>query len=139
MKKKESAIERIRQLADWLIAHDVVRSVAQFEVICGLSSRYIYNLTSKGNGNPGVDTIAAIYDVFPAVNVKWLVVGEGKMFTARDEQEMLERMKLDIVAREVLSATKEKDDIKVALKKALRDHKDDLTADEKVAILERLL
>lgn len=135
----ERPIDRIKALADWLIANKVIKTLTKFEEVCGLSRHYVKNLMQTEKGNPGVDTIAAIYDVFPAVSLKWLVAGKGPMFTSRNEAEMVERMKLDMVSHEVLSVTTGKNDLKEALKKALVDHKDDLTADEKIALLERLL
>ena len=133
----ERAIDRIRLLAEWMVDHKVVKSVTHFESVCGLSGRYIRNLVATEKGNPGVDTVAAIYDVFPAVSIKWIVTGKGRMFTARNEEAMLAAMRLDVVSHEVLSATNEARDIKDALKRALR--KEDLTAEEKVALMEKLL
>lgn len=139
MENKERPIDRIRQLADWLIEHNVIRSLVKFEEVCGLSKNYVKNLSATGKGNPGVDTIASIYDAFPSVSLKWLIAGKGSMFTSRNEAELVEKMKLDVVSHEVLMATTEKKDIKEALKRALVDHKDDLSAEDKVALLERLL
>lgn len=137
--KNERPIDRIKVLIDWLIENKVVRSIAKFEEICGLSARYVKNLASTEKGNPGVDTIAAIYDVFPYVSLKWLITGKGNMFTVRNEQEMIEKMKLDVVAHEVLSSTNGERNLREALKRALLDHKDDLSAEDKIAILEKLL
>lgn len=135
----ERPVDRIRAFADWLVANHVIKSIARFEEACGLSKNYIKNLMATEKGNPGVETIAAIYDVFPGVSLKWLVVGKGSMFTSRNEAEVIERMRLDLASHEVIRATTEKKDIKEALKKALVDYKDDLSAEEKIALLEKLL
>lgn len=137
--KKERPIDRIKALADWLIANKVIKTLTKFEEVCGLSRHYVKNLMQTEKGNPGVDTLAAIYEVFPSVSLKWLVVGKGPMFTSRNETELIERMKLDMISHEVLAVTTGNKDLKDALKKALVEHKDDLTADEKIALLERLL
>lgn len=139
MENKERPIDRIRQLADWLIEHNVIRSLVKFEEVCGLSKNYVKNLSATGKGNPGVDTIASIYDAFPTVSLKWLITGKGPMFTMRNEADLVARMTLDMVSHEVLMATTGKKDVKDVLKHALVDHKDDLSAEEKVALLERLL
>ena len=139
MERKERPIDRIVSLIEWLIAHGVIKSVAQFESLCGLSSRYIRNLSATKKGNPGVDIVAAIYGVFPAVSLKWLITGNGRMFTQRDEEAMLAAMRLDVVSHDVLSATNDNNNLRETLKRTLLDHKDDLSAEEKVALLEKLL
>lgn len=132
-------IDRIKALTAWLIEHGVIKSIRQFEEICGLSRHYVRNLSATEKGNPGVDIIASIFEAFPSVSLKFLITGKGKMFAAKDEAELAERMRLDIVSKEVLHSAKGKKDIKEALKSALLDHKDDLSAEEKIALLERLL
>ena len=98
------AIDRIRALADWLVEKKVVKSITQFENVCGMSPKYIRNLRATEKGNPGVETIAGIYDVFPSVSLKWLVTGKGGMFPpSKNEDELVEKMRLDIIAREVLA------------------------------------
>lgn len=139
MERKERPIDRIVSLIEWLVAHKVVKSMTQFESVCGLSARYIRNLSATEKGNPGVDTIAAIYEVFPALSLKWMITGKGKMFTARDEEAMLATMRLDVVSHEVLSVTNDSNNLREALKRTLLDYKDDLSAEDKIALLERLL
>ena len=83
--------------------------------------------------------VAKIYDVFPSINLKWMVTGKGNMFTVRNEDELAERLRIDMVTNQVLATNKTEADLKDALKKTLQDMKDDLTAEQKVAILEKLL
>jgi hypothetical protein len=135
----ERGIDRIKVLAQWMISHKVVRSLQDFEAVCGLSRYYIKNLSATEKGNPGLDVVAKIYDMFPSVNLKWMVTGKGNMFTVRNEDELAERLRIDMVTNQVLSANKTEADLKDALKKTLQDLKNDLTAEEKVAILEKLL
>lgn len=138
--KKERSVDRIKDFAKWLVEHHVVRSEMAFERVCGLSNHYIKNLSATEKGNVGADTIAAIYDVFPTVSVKWLVTGKGGMFGNRNAESLVEQMRLDMVASEVLNACGDnKDGIKDALKKVLQEHKNVLSAEDKVALLERLL
>lgn len=139
MEKKERPIDRIREFIDWLIAKKIVRSIAQFEVLCGMSKRYIQNMEATDKGNVGVDTVATIYDAFPQVSLKWLVTGNGAMFSSKNEEEIAEKIRLDIIAREVISATNEKKDIKEALRLTLQQYKDELTPEEKIALLEKLI
>jgi hypothetical protein len=138
-KNYDRGIDRINALARWLIEHKVVMSLQGFETTCGLSRYYIKNLSATEKGNPGLDVVAKIYDVFPSVNLKWLVTGKGNMFSVRNEDELAERLRIDMVTNQVLSANKTEADLKDALKKTLQDLKNDLTAEEKVAILEKLL
>lgn len=138
--KKERSVDRIKEFVKWLIDHNIVKSEMAFERVCGLSNRYIKNLLATEKGNAGADTIAAIYEVFPTVSVKWLVTGKGGMFGNRNADSLVDQMRLDMVSAEVLALSGgEKGNIKDALKRVLQDHKNNLSAEDKVALLERLL
>ena len=47
----------------------------QFEMKCGLSQGYIANIRNS----PHPDKIKKIVNVYPELNVEWLVIGRGKM------------------------------------------------------------
>ena len=76
-------VDRIRALVKWLVEKEVLKSEMAFERLCDLSAHYIRNLAATEKGNPGVDTIAKIYEMFPQVNLEWLVTGKGKMFRVK--------------------------------------------------------
>ncbi len=90
-------VDRIYALAQWLIDKNALKSVYAFEKLCGLSKLYIRNLRATEKGNPGVDTIAKIYDALPSVSLEWLVTGRGRMFKKKDEKEVLDDVKRDII------------------------------------------
>ena len=71
----ERAINTIKAFADWLVKKRVVKLVTQFETICCQSAKYIRNVSTTGKGKPGVETIAAIYEVFQSASLKWLMTG----------------------------------------------------------------
>lgn len=138
--KKGRSVDRIKEFVNWLVEHDVVKSEMAFERTCGLSNHYIKNLLASRGGNVGVDTVAAIYDKFPALNIKWVVTGKGGMFGTKNAEKMIEQMRLDMIAAEVLEASEgNEESVKEALKRVLQDNKKALSAEEKVALLERLL
>jgi len=87
-KKEDRPADRLKQLAQWYIDHKVFRGMNMFEEACGLSERYVKNLCATVKGNPGVDSIAKVYQTFRGVSLHWLVLGEGDMFTV-DEDEAL--------------------------------------------------
>ena len=80
-------VDRLNQLMQWLVDNEVLKSSYAFEKVCGLSKFYLRNLSATEKGNPGVDTIAKIYDVFPQINLEWVVTGKGKMFKIRGTDE----------------------------------------------------
>lgn len=130
MKKNNNRpIDRIRELCQFYIDNKVIRGQQSFEGVCGLSKRYIKNLYMTENGNPGVDTIAKIYNTFKGVNLHWLVLGEGEMFTIDKE--------------EAISAGREAcgDYDKEAKLKNLLNNKllKGMTREEKMDLIERLL
>ena len=100
MEANNRSVDRIRQLCDWLITNKVIKTVYAFEKVCGLSHHYIKNLAATEKGNAGVDTIAKIYDIFPAVNLEWLVCGTGKMFKIRGtDEEIADSIRKKLIER----------------------------------------
>lgn len=93
-------VDRISQLAQWLIDNEVLKSSYAFEKVCGLSRFYIRNLNATEKGNAGVDTIAKIYDIFPQINLEWLVTGKGKMFKIKGtDDEIAEAIRKHLILR----------------------------------------
>ena len=83
----ERPIDRIKMLADWLIENGVIKSIYAFERVCGLSKLYVRNLLATQKGNPGIEVVARIYDVFPMVSIEWLVTGRGNMWKRKGDDE----------------------------------------------------
>ena len=102
MEKDERPIDRIRQLVDWLIENRIVKSMSAFEKVCGLSHHYIRNLSATEKGNPGIDVAAKIYTVFPTLNLEWLVVGNGRMWKKKDDDDLVNKIKADIINKLIL-------------------------------------
>ena len=100
MEANNRSVDRIKQLCEWLVAKEVIKTTYAFEKVCGLSKHYIKNLAATEKGNAGVDTIAKIYDVFPAVNLEWLVCGTGKMFKVRGtDEEIADSIRKKLIER----------------------------------------
>lgn len=97
--EKERPIDRIKAFAQWLIDNKVIKSMYVFERICGLSLRYVKNLSATEKGNPGVEVVAKIYEVFPDMNLEWMVTGKGRMWKIRGtDEEIAEAVKKRVLA-----------------------------------------
>ena len=128
-KKNNRAADRIMELANFYIDNKVMRGQHSFEGACGLSKRYIKNICMTEHGNPGVDTIAKIYNTFKVVNLHWLVLGEGKMFTVSKEEALR-------AGRDACGDFDKEDKIRKLLNnKALKG----MTREEKLELVERVL
>ena len=99
MEQKDRPVDRISQLMQWLVDNEVLKSAYAFEKVCGLSKFYIRNLSATERGNPGVDTVAKIYDVFPQVNLEWMITGRGKMFKVKGNDEEM----ADLIRKHLIS------------------------------------
>lgn len=96
---KERPIDRIKTLAQWLIDHKVIKSMYAFEKVCKLSKRYVKNLSVTEKGNPSVEVVAQIYEVFPAMNLEWMITGKGKMWKpSGTEEELAESIRKQLLA-----------------------------------------
>lgn len=93
-------VDRLSQLMQWLVDNEVLKSSYAFEKVCGLSKFYLRNLSATEKGNPGVDTIAKIYDVFPQINLEWVVTGKGKMFRIKGtDEEIADTIRKNLISR----------------------------------------
>lgn len=99
LENKGRPVDRIRSLADWMIEHKVLKSHYAFEKVCGLSTYYLRNLSATEKGNPGVDTICKIYTTFPHVNLEWLVTGEGRMFRQKNDEKLVNDIRMSLLER----------------------------------------
>ena len=100
MEQNIRPVDRISQLMQWLVDNEVLKSSYAFEKVCGLSKFYLRNLSATEKGNPGVDTIAKIYDLFPQINLEWVVTGKGKMFRIKGTDEEI----ADIIRKHLISS-----------------------------------
>ena len=129
MEKNSRPVDRIWELSKWLVDKRVLKSRAAFERLCGFSDRYIKNLYYTENGNPGVDTIASIYKIFPAVSLEWLVAGENDMMGGMNEDEFLSEMRNSV----------SKFDVNNNVRKAMKSKViSNLTMEERLALIEEL-
>lgn len=96
--EQETAIDRLKLFVKYAKEKGVVKSENAFEVLCGLSNRYISNSLQNGKGDIGSSVIARIVDKFPELNVRWLCTGKGSMID------------LDFIPSELLGKEYEKAD-----------------------------
>lgn len=80
--EKERSIDRLYIFCKWCIENDLVHSLRDFELQCGLAIGYIRNSALPTNkGSIGADVIASVKRAFPMLSLDWLVLGEGNMVT----------------------------------------------------------
>lgn len=128
-RKLNRPADRIKALADFYIAKKVFRGMKTFEEACGLSPRYVRNICATTHGNPGVDTIVKIYRTFRGINLEWLVLGDGDMFTVSEEDAIR-------AGRDATDELKKEEKVRSVLQsKAIRD----LTMEEKLELVKRVL
>lgn len=80
-KKEEKAIDRLCKFADWCVEGKLCKARRSFEIMCGLANNYLYNAQTLSKGNIGIDNLAKIHDIFPMLNVTWVITGKGKMIS----------------------------------------------------------
>lgn len=71
-------IERIRK-----VFFESNEKQKNFSDATGYSERNLSNVLNGRTKNPGIDLLTAISSHFPNVNLKWLLHGEGEMYTNR--------------------------------------------------------
>ena len=129
VERADRAADRIRLLVQFYIDHKAIKNMKTFEDACGLSPRYVKNLSGTTHGNAGVDTIAKIYRTFGGVNLHWLVLGDGDMFTVSEENALR-------YARDATADAVKKSKIRSMLNsKAFKG----MTREEKMDLVEQIL
>lgn len=71
-------IDRIVLFIDYLKESQKVKSVAEFERICGFGYGFISN-QKRGAGWMNVNMLNVISSVYPELNIDWVVTGRGVM------------------------------------------------------------
>lgn len=101
--ERNRPIDRIKEMIQWLIDHKVIKSVSSFEKICSLSRRYVRNLYMTEKGNPGIEIVAQIYEMFPYLNLEWMVTGKGDMWKIKGtDEEVAKKIKMQLFDKIVL-------------------------------------
>ena len=87
----DSINERVQKLIDLKY-----RSRSEFAREISVSEQYISQLVNKNSGI-GIKFITKIAGVFPNINLKWLILGEGEMFERTNLfDELMEYQKTDL-------------------------------------------
>lgn len=92
-------------------------SARQFDLSLGTSNGYILRMT-KNNASIGTDVIERIKEVYPQVNLIWLLTGKGDMFI-----------------KEEIPKTRSAEEIKAFIDKKLNEEH----SEERKALLEEIL
>lgn len=72
-------MRRLREFVEWAQSEGLCKAEADFERICGLSPRYIYNNLNTNKGNIGTEMLGRIVKAFPQLNLVWICTGDGPM------------------------------------------------------------
>lgn len=75
----KTSVERLHEFAEWAVSEGYASSIFDFSLKCGLSQKYIYNMVRISNGDVGAGALQKIHNVFPMLNVEWVVLGTGEM------------------------------------------------------------
>ncbi|MEO1257990.1 MAG: hypothetical protein AAFZ15_04305 [Bacteroidota bacterium] len=62
------------------VLHDKKISALKFSEVAKLKARNLHNVTSGKTEFPRIDIIQAVARLFPDVNLRWLLIGEGEMY-----------------------------------------------------------
>jgi len=79
------SIDRLYRFAEWCREFKLVRSLSEWEAECGLSGRYLSNTIESTKGSVGAEILEKVYRRFPAIDLTWVITGEGSMINSRME------------------------------------------------------
>lgn len=69
----------------------------EFETITGFPQHNLSRFITGKVKSPKIELITALLSHFPELNLRWLLIGEGEMFTSNNEmniQQLLEKLAL---------------------------------------------
>lgn len=76
----DTPVSRLALFAKYAKKMKLCRSYTDFERMCGLSPHYLNNVRfSSSTGNCSVEVVNKVHDVFPQLNIVWIVTGKGAM------------------------------------------------------------
>jgi len=63
-----------------------VKSLNEWESVCGLGGKYLSNTLQSPKGSVGAEVLEKVYRQFPTINLTWVVTGDGEMIPADSER-----------------------------------------------------
>lgn len=83
--KNQRSIDRLYEFAVWCKTYNMVKSLNDWETLCGIGNRYLSNTLQSNKGSVGAEILRNVYRKFPIVNLTWVITGEGEMITAEKQ------------------------------------------------------
>ena len=71
-------VDRINKFIEYLIGEKRISSIADFDKMCGFYYGFTAN-QKKGKGFMDGESMAAISETFPELNMDWVITGRGNM------------------------------------------------------------
>lgn len=91
--EEERSIERLHKFAQYCKVHGKVKRISDFENKCGLGQHYITNMLRKGKGSVGSDVMSRVFNIFPELNLEWLITGQGEMIKPGESDPVMDAYK----------------------------------------------
>lgn len=82
----QRSIDRLYKFASWCKEKKYVKTLNEFEVVCGLGTKYLSNTLQSPKGSVGAEVMEKVYRQFPTINLTWVVTGDGEMIPADSER-----------------------------------------------------
>jgi len=84
--KDQRSIDRLYKFASWCKEKKYVKSLNEWESVCGLGGKYLSNTLQSPKGSVGAEVLEKVYRQFPTINLTWVVTGDGEMIPADSER-----------------------------------------------------
>ena len=84
--KDQRSIDRLYEFSKWCKEKKYVKTLNEWEAVCGLGSKYLSNTLQSPKGSVGAEVLEKVYRQFPTINLTWVVTGDGEMIPSDSER-----------------------------------------------------
>lgn len=110
--KDQRSIDRLYKFAKWCKGKKYVKTLNEWEAVCGLGSKYLSNTLQSPRGSVGAEVLEKVYRQFPTINLTWVVTGDGEMIPTDGERLQGLRKEVGNIEDQIFSLIERREELK---------------------------
>lgn len=110
--KDQRSIDRLYKFASWCKEKKYVKSLNEWESVCGLGGKYLSNTLQSPKGSVGAEVLEKVYRQFPTINLTWVVTGDGEMIPADSERALGLKAEIGNIENQIFDLITRREELK---------------------------
>ncbi len=108
----QRSIDRLYKFASWCKEKKYVKTLNEWESVCGLGGKYLSNTLQSPKGSVGAEVLEKVYRQFPTINLTWVVTGEGVMTLSDTERALGLKAEIGNIENQIFDLITRREELK---------------------------